>query len=107
MFFKHFSEHLSELTNSRASQLQTFPEVERCTTSKDYLSSQQPTPDVSVAFPVPHPSVQRVELVDLLTDVAGVMREKFQSKQFFNLCYSVNRDSKQIFIDLLPVAKVQ
>jgi len=47
------------------------------------------------------PSVQRIELVDLLTDVAGVMREKFQSKQYFNLCYSVNRDSNQVFIDVL------
>jgi len=58
--------------------------------------------DVSVALPVYQPSVQRVELVDLLTDVAGVMREKFQCKQYFNLCYSVNRDSKQVFINILP-----
>jgi len=51
-----------------------------------------------LSFPVPHLSVQRVELVDLLTDAAGVMREKFQSKQCFNLCYSVNRESKHIFM---------
>jgi len=107
MFFKYSNEHLSELTNSKASQLQTVPEVERCTTSKDSLSSQQLPPDVSVAFPVLQPSVQRVELVDLLTDVAGFLRDKFESKQCFNLCYSVNRESKQIFIDLLPVAKAQ
>jgi len=105
MFFKYFSEHLSDLTNGKASQFQTVPEVSRCTISEDSLSNQQPPPDASVTLPVPQPSAQRVELVDLLTDVAGVMREKFQSKQYFNLCYSVNRESKQIFIDLLPVFK--
>jgi len=104
MFFKYFSEHLSDLTNSKASQLQTAQEIERCTTSKDSLSNQQLPPDASVGLPAPQP-VQRVELVDLLTDVAGVMREKFRSKQCFNLCYSVNRESEQIYIDLLPVFK--
>jgi len=91
MFFKYFSEHLSEVTKSGASEPQTATE-----TNKSRESIQN-------SLPVHHSSVQRVELIDLLTDVAGVLREKFQSKQYFNLCYSVNEKSKRIFIDLLPV----
>jgi len=93
---------LSELTNNSAFDSPTGTEVEKDIMSSCPLPNRQLPPDASVGLPVPHLYVQRVELVDLLTDVAGVLREKFQSKQCFNLCYSVNRESKQILIDLLP-----
>ncbi|KAF6033338.1 CASP9 [Bugula neritina] len=101
-FFKYFSDYLSQLTNSGPYQP---------TVSIDDIINDDTEPPMEVCSEYRHrllllegasPSVQRVELVDLLTDAAGVMREKFQSKQYFNLCYSVNRDSKQVFIDVLP-----
>ncbi|KAF6033754.1 hypothetical protein EB796_007936 [Bugula neritina] len=101
-FFKYFSDYLSQLTNSGPYQP---------TMSIDDILNNEGEPPIEVCSEYLHrllllesasPSVQRVELVDLLTDVAGVLREKFQSKQYFNLCYSVNRDSNQVFIDVLP-----
>jgi len=60
-----------------------------------------------VRLPAPPPYAQKAELVDLLTDAAGVLRENFKTQQCFNLCYAVNRDSKQIVIDVLPSCKKQ
>jgi len=103
MFFKYFSEYLSELTNCMTSDLHTSNKTVRDTTSRDSFQRQKQSLEVSVEPPVSKPTVQKVELVDLLTDVAGVLREKFQSKQCFNLCYSVNRDSKHVVLDLAPL----
>ncbi|KAF6027076.1 hypothetical protein EB796_014620 [Bugula neritina] len=103
MFFKYFSEYLSELTNCMTSDPHTSNKTVRDTTSRDSFQRQKQSLEVSVEPPVSKPTVQKVELVDLLTDVAGVLREKFQSKQCFNLCYSVNRDSKHVVLDLAPL----
>jgi len=45
--------------------------------------------------------VVRVKLLDLPTDVARIMRETSRATQYANLCYTTDRNSKQIFLDML------
>ncbi|KAF6026742.1 hypothetical protein EB796_014945 [Bugula neritina] len=78
-FFKYLSEHLSQLT---------------ATSNKDGATT-------------PTNANTSVELTDLLTDAAGILREKFQSKQFANLCYTHNRHSKWLLIDVFPVSSAR
>jgi len=47
-------------------------------------------------------SIPQVELVTLLTDVAGVVREKSQFTHYMNYCYTVTNTSKRIVIEILP-----
>lgn len=42
-----------------------------------------------------------VELVTMFTDVAGEVREKSQFKVYTNHCYTVNKDSKPVVIEIL------
>jgi len=44
--------------------------------------------------------IMRLNLLDLLTDVAGIMRYTSRSTQYANLCYTIDRNSQQIFIDI-------
>ena len=42
----------------------------------------------------------RIELTALLTDVAALTREKSQFKVYTNHCYSVNRHSKPVVVEI-------
>ncbi|KAF6028770.1 hypothetical protein EB796_012923 [Bugula neritina] len=106
--FECLSEHLEELTSVYRSKLLTLP-----TSSSDDITEQtdrQMSTDVSV---LPDSSsstssgkirefVRRVNLLDLLTDASRKMREKEHPliTQYANLCYTVDRNSQQIFIDI-------
>ena len=47
----------------------------------------------------------RVELVSLLTDVSGLVREKSQFTQYLNYRYSLSKESKPVVLEVLPVDK--
>ena len=42
----------------------------------------------------------RVELVKLLTDVSGFIREKSRSTQYINYCYRLSRECKPIVLEI-------
>ena len=42
-----------------------------------------------------------VELVRLLTDVSGLVREKSQFTQYINYCYRLSKESKPILMEIL------
>lgn len=52
------------------------------------------TPDAS--------SLPNVQLLELLTDTAGIVREKSMFRQYMNICYKVNSKSKNVWIEVLP-----
>ena len=43
----------------------------------------------------------RVELVRLLTDVSGLVREKSQFTQYINYCYRISKESKPVLLEVL------
>ena len=43
-----------------------------------------------------------VELVSLLIDVAGLVREKSQFTQYLNYCYTLSKESKPVVVEILP-----
>ena len=47
----------------------------------------------------------RVELVSLLTDVSGLVREESQFTQYLNYRYSLSKESKPVVLEVLPVDK--
>lgn len=95
-FFKYFSDHLSQLTTCESHQV--IAKEGRISTPAAHFPSDMSHGGLSVTRSVVH----RVELVNLLTDAAGILRENSQSKQCFNLCYAINKNSKAIVIDILP-----
>ena len=44
----------------------------------------------------------KIELISLLTDVSGMVREKSQFTQYLNYCYSLSKNSKPVLVDILP-----
>jgi len=97
--FKCLSEHLKDLTSDYRSKLLAPP-----TSSSDDITEQTDrqtsTDDSLLPDERRENSVMRVNLLDLLTDVAGIMRDTSRSTQYANLCYTVDRNSQQIFIDI-------
>jgi len=97
--FKCLSEHLRDLTSDYRSKLLT-----PATCSSDDITEQtdrqMSTDDSVLPDERKDKPVMRVNLLDLLTDVAGIMRETSRSTQYANLCYTVDRNSQQIFIDI-------
>jgi len=104
--FKCLSEHLRGLTSGHRSKLlasdsSSSDDVTEQTDrqmSTDY--SVLPNSSNSMYSRQREKSVRRVNLLDLLTDVAGIMRDTSRSTQYANLCYTVDRNSQQIFIDI-------
>jgi len=97
--FKCLSEHLRDLTSDYRSKLLT-----PFTSSSDDITEQTErklsTDDSVLPEEREDKPVMRVNLLDLLTDVAGIMRDTSRSTQYANLCYTVDRNSQQIFIDI-------
>jgi len=106
--FECLSQHLEELISVYRSKLLTLP-----TSSSDDITEQTDRqmstddsvlPDSSSSTSSGRTSkfVRRVNLLDLLTDASRKMREKDYSltNQYANLCYTVDRNSEQIFIDI-------
>ena len=52
-----------------------------------------------------HRRLHKVELISLLIDVAGIVREKSQFTQYLNYCYAVHKETKPEFIEILPIKK--
>ena len=44
----------------------------------------------------------KVELVSMLTDLSGLVREKSSFTQYLNYCYTINRHSRLVYLDILP-----
>ena len=44
----------------------------------------------------------RVEIVSLLTDVAGLVRERSEFTQYLNFCYTLSKESKPVLVEILP-----
>jgi len=98
--FKCLSEHLRDLTSDYRSKLLT-----PATSSSDDITEQTDrklstddsvSPDKGKQIS----AIMRVNLLDLLTNVAGIMRDTSRSTQYANLCYTVDRNSQQIVIDI-------
>jgi len=98
--------HLREMTGESRRGLftPTTPTSDGITSQTDRATlrddSVLPSNTNSVSIIRNNPVV-RVELLDLLTDVAGIMRETSRATQYANLCYTTDRNSKQIFLDML------
>jgi len=98
--FKCLSEHLRDLTSDYRSKLLAPP-----TSSSDDITKQtdrQLSTDGSILPDKEKQisAIMRVNLLDLLTDVAGIMRDTSRSTQYANLCYTVDRNSQQMVIDI-------
>jgi len=99
--FKCLSEHLRDLTSDYRSKILTL-----ATNSSDDITEQtdrQMSTDNSVLSDSSNSlssrqrekSVMTVDVLDLLTDVAGIMRDTSRSTQYANLCYTVDRNSNR------------
>ncbi|KAF6036703.1 hypothetical protein EB796_004975 [Bugula neritina] len=99
LMFKCLSEHLRDLTSDYRSKLLT-----PATSSSDDIEEQTDrklsTDDSVLPDERKDKPVMRVNLLDLLTDVAGIMRDTSRSTQYANLCYTVDRNSQQICIGI-------
>jgi len=104
--FKCLSEHLRDLTSDYRSKLLApdFSSSDDVTEQTDRQMSTDysvlPDSSHSMSSRQREKPVMRVNLLDLLTDVAGIMRYTSRSTQYANLCYTVDRNSQQIFIDI-------
>jgi len=97
--FTCLSEHLRDLTSDYRSKLVT-PATSPSDDITEQRDRQLPTDDSILREEREDKPVKRVNLLDLLTDVAGIMRDTSRSTQYANLCYTVDRNSQQIFIDI-------
>jgi len=97
--FKCLSEHVRDLTSDYRSKLLT-----PATSSSDHVTKQTDrklsTDDSVLPDKKKDKPVMTVNLLDLLTDVAGIMRDTSRSTQYANLCYTVDRNSQPFFIDI-------
>jgi len=104
--FKCLSEHLRDLTSDYRSKL-----VTPVTSSSDYITQQTDrrlsTDDSVLSGERRKKPVMTVNLLDLLTDVAGIMRDTSRSTQYANLCYTVDRNSQPVFIDIFKPSSDQ
>lgn len=109
--FGCFSEHLSDLTTSVLYKpTPTEKEVSHKTPSSEENRPASAAGSSETTYSLAHvgsatPLSPTIELTELLADVAGTVREKSRSTSTVNLCYSVNRNSKQVYINLLPAKK--
>ena len=49
-----------------------------------------------------HQQLPRVELVSLLTEVSGLVRERSQFTQYMNYHYKLSKECKPVVLELLP-----
>lgn len=90
----HSTIHLGELYSKRSAQ-------EPSTDAKDEAKTVQLQAGKSETLEIR----PQVELVKMFTDVSGEVREKSQFKLYTNHCYTVNKDSKPVVIEILKKLK--
>jgi len=97
--FKCLVKHLRDLTSDYRSTLLT-PRTSSSDDIEEQTDRKLSTDDIVLPDEREDKPVMRVNLLDFLTDVAGIMRDTSRSTQYANLCYTVDRNSQQIFIDI-------
>jgi len=97
--FKCLSEHLKDLTSYYRSKL-LAPRTSSSDDIEEQTDRQLSTDDSVLPDERKDKPVMRVNLLDLLTDVAGIMRDTSRSTQYANLCYTVDKSSQQICIGI-------
>ena len=94
--FKGLSEYLADLCRS--------DDIQQTSANR---KSEYDLEDVAGSVALASFSTQqrksRVDLISLFIDLAGYVREKSQFTQFLNYCYAVDKESKRVVLEILPV----
>ena len=91
LMFSGLSEYLSGLYN-----------LYKASRQQDNVTTRGDNSSEAAVASCSQQQLPRVELNSLLTDVAGLVREKSQFTQYLNYTYTVSKNSKPIVLEVLP-----
>ena len=103
--FEGLSEYLDGLYNQGGHIYNT--EVDSNTTTTEDISDDRASNTGQGLAISSSQLLPRVELVRLLTDVSGLVREKSQFTQYLNFSYSLSKECKPVVIEVLSVDETQ
>lgn len=76
----------------------------------EYLQDQHLVDSIGVVqsrhrlTPIPGSALPRVDVLRLFVDVAAMVREKSRYTQYMTHCYTLDKSSKHLLIELPPVS---
>ena len=99
--FEGLSEYLAGLYN-QGGHINNTEVDSNTTTTEDISDDRASNTGQSLAISSSQ-LLPRVELVRLLTDVSGLVREKSQFTQYLNFSYSLSKECKPVVMEVLSV----
>ena len=97
--FEGLSEYLDGLHN-QGGHIYTTGVDSNTTTTEDISDDRASNTGQGLAISSSQ-LLPRVELVRLLTDVSGLVREKSQFTQYINYCYRISKEYKPVLLEVL------